>query len=323
MPLSPTQYIPIINAFIGHWAQVNLALGGTAATDLKLKGAYTLANLTADRDALQTRVTDVQSKSNTRQDAASARDIKKAALRERLAEFRSGVLYQLQSTAYARGLPTLPKTTAYEGRFLKTLDDMTTKWTAINALTGVPNFTAPLTLLGGYALAAFNTDLADLRAAFAAVTAANDALNVSIRTRDAAFAPLYARLKEYILAVKAKFAATSALVASLPKLTLAQNPTPKPAANVIAQWDNTAHRAVITFGPSPSAHVFKYELRYSPSNPYSAADEDVLDSLNGPPYTFTTDHALANSGDIARFRILCRNESGGAKGSRPFKITRP
>ena len=323
MPVSPTQYIPLINSILGHWAQVNLALGGAPATDLKLKGAYTLANLATDRDALQLKVTDCQAKLNARQDAASARDFSKAALRGRMTEFRNAVLYQLQGTAYTRGLPTLPNPTAYEGRFLKTFDDMATKWTAINALSGVLNFTAPLTLLSGYTLATFTTDFTGLRANFAAVTAANDALNVTIATRDTTFTPIYAHLKEYLLAVKAKFPATNSLVMSLPTLSLAGNPTPKPVTEIIVQWDAVSHVAIINFTPSTSANIAAYDLRYSPSNPYSAADETAILTNTPAVHAFTTNHALAASGDTARFRIVTLNVTSNEKGAKPFKITRP
>ena len=137
--LNPADYIPTVNTIIGNWQQVNIALGGTPATDLKLKGNYTLANLTADRDALQLKVTDVQSKTNLREDAASNRDTKKTILRGKMTEFRNAVAYQLQGTQYTAGLPTLPNIGAFEGRFLKVFDDMVTKWTTLNALTGIPN----------------------------------------------------------------------------------------------------------------------------------------------------------------------------------------
>ena len=323
MPVNPTQYIPLINTILGHWAQVNLALGGTTATDLKLKANYTLANLTTDRDALQLKVTDCQNKLNTRQDNASARDLAKTALRSRMTEFRNAVLYQLQGTAYTKGLPTLPHPAAYEGRFLKTFDDMATKWTTINALSGVPNFTAPLTLLSGYTLANFNTDLTALRANFAAVAAAGDAFNVAIATRDTTFTPIYAHLKEYILAVKARFPATNSLVTTLPTLSLAGNPTPRPVTDIIVQWDATNHVALIAFTPSTSANIAAYDLRYSPSNPYTASDETTI--LTNPPaaHTFQTNHALTATGDTARFRIVTTNNTASEKGAKPFKITRP
>ena len=203
-----------------------------------------------------------------------------------MTEFRNAVLYQLQSTAYTKGLPTLPPPAAYEGRFLKAFDDMATRWTAINALSGVPNFTAPLLLLSGYTLANFNTELTDLRAAFAAVTAASDALDVALATRDTIFTPIYAHLKEYILAVKAKFPATNSLVMTLPKLTLAGNHHAEarhPQWRVLQRMGSREihhyHVAIVKrFTPAsnlPPTSSPDDQMRYSPKQPpNSAADED-------------------------------------------------
>jgi len=79
--INPSDYIPVVNTIIGNWQQVNIALGNTLPTDLKLKGNYLIANLIADRDALQLKVTDVQSKTNLREDAAALRDTRKTNMR--------------------------------------------------------------------------------------------------------------------------------------------------------------------------------------------------------------------------------------------------
>lgn len=45
------------------------------------------------------------------------------------------------------------------------MDDMKSLWAKINA-AAIPGFTGPLTLVGGYAIATFLTDLAALKTAY-------------------------------------------------------------------------------------------------------------------------------------------------------------
>ena len=82
MPVTgPDSYIPTTNEVIAHWNQVNIALGGTAATDLKLSGNYAVANLVTDRTALQAANDAVESARNAFETAYGLRDNAKAILR--------------------------------------------------------------------------------------------------------------------------------------------------------------------------------------------------------------------------------------------------
>jgi hypothetical protein len=321
--MPPADYIPLINTIIGNWQQVNIALGGTPATELKLKGNYAIANLTADRDALQVRLSDVQTKLNLREDAAANREVKKTALRGRMTEFRNAVQYQLQGTQYTAGLPTLPAATSFEGRYLRSFDDMATKWTIINALAGVPNFTPPLLLLGGYPIATFNTDLTDLRAAFANVRNTSEALTIAIKTRDDSFKPIYARLKEYILAVKARFPANSPLVEALPRLTPKPSGTPKAVVQPIIAYDDVKKAAVVTFKASPTKSVTSYELRYSPDIPYKSENETTVATTDTTKLELETTEGLKAPGDEANYKVYAITDDGNAKGSKTLLVKRP
>jgi len=104
----PGSYIPTMDEFDSHWDEVNIALGGTPATDLKLKGGYTRAEFQVLRTTLQATVTLISGKENARQLAADDRDQKKAALKARMAQFRAAVGCYLQETPYEAALPLLP-----------------------------------------------------------------------------------------------------------------------------------------------------------------------------------------------------------------------
>ncbi|MBI5761002.1 MAG: hypothetical protein HZA46_20960 [Planctomycetales bacterium] len=58
MPISDVgSYAPTMDEFSAHRDDVNTALGGAPATDLKLQGGYTRAMFIADRDAIDAAMT--------------------------------------------------------------------------------------------------------------------------------------------------------------------------------------------------------------------------------------------------------------------------
>jgi hypothetical protein len=152
--------------FVAHWTEVNAALAPGA---LLLQGGFTLANFTTARTNIVTAIDAVTTADNSRQGDATDRDLAKAALRDRLTQFRAGVTSLLPRSRYAGQLPVQPPFRAIETTFLRPLVDMAGIWNEINTDT-IPGFTPPLKLSGAYTLAMFNTDLTALRAAYLSST---------------------------------------------------------------------------------------------------------------------------------------------------------
>jgi hypothetical protein len=179
----------------------------------------------ADRAALQAAITDLEDKENDRQIAASARDITKVELRDRLASFRGMLQGKLPGSPYLAATPTLPDRRANETKFLAPLDDMASLWAKIDADTATPGFTPPLLLAGGYDRATFIADLADLRMMFATLATAENGLKLARKQRDALLPPARARMVQYRKLVEATFGHTHPLTLALPSMSPAAGST--------------------------------------------------------------------------------------------------
>jgi hypothetical protein len=92
-------------------------------------------------------------------------------------------------------------------------------WTRIDAATGEPNFTPPLVLRNGVALAGFTTDLASLRTAFQGVTSAANDLKIARSQRDILLDPLRGRMVSYRQAVQVAYGDGHPFVTSLPDVS--------------------------------------------------------------------------------------------------------
>ena len=324
MPITgPNTYPPTMQEFIAHWTAVNASLG---ASPLLLKGAYSLANFTTDRTAIVNAIIALEPFNNTLQQAISDRDIKKAAIKPRIAQFRNAVRYFLQGTPYESALATQPPLETNEAKFLKPLDDMANLWATLNALpaTGagsIPGFTPPLLLFGGYTLAAFTTELAAMRTAFLAVTNANKNAEIARGKRDALLPNAKLRMTQYRRAILALYPPTDPFVQSLPALRDNSTATPTPVS-VSGEWNATLHKAVVTLTPSDNPKLDYYDVRVSPDDPYKAASESSIGHIAKTAATFEFTNGLTTTGAAVRARVYVVLTTGNEKGSATVKITR-
>ncbi len=322
MPLSSVgSYLPAAQEFLNHWAQVNLALGGAPATDLKLQGAYTLANLTSDRAALQAAITATEGSDNVRQTAATNRDLKKGAILPRIGQFRAGARFKLVGTGYVGALPRVPSFKGNQSLFLKPFDDMANLWLTINADTSVPGFTPPLLLPGGYTQANHATELAALRAAYIAVDNANETARLNRKKRDVLLPPIKKRLLQYRVAVLATFGPNDPLTLSVPLVTPPPGSTPQPV-NLSGVWNATTSKADLDWSASTNANLAHYSVRTAPV-PYHAADESVVGEVSAGALEFSTVAGLLAPGSVAQFKVYVVLTTGNEKGSNTVSVTHP
>ena len=324
MPLTgANSYPPTMQEVIAHWTPVNASLG---ATPLLLKSAYSLTNFTADRTAIVNAIIALEPFNNTLQQALSDRDIKKAAIKPRTAQFRNAVRYFLQATPYENALATQPQLDTNESKFLQPLDDMAALWATLNALpaTGagsIPGFTPPLVLFGAYNLAAFTTELATMRAAFLAVTNARKAAEIARGKRDILLAPAKARMLQYRRAILALYPPTDPFVTSLPVLSVNSTATPAPVS-VSGVWDSFNQVARLTIIPSDNPKLDHYDVRVSPDDPYKAASETTIGTIKKEDTTFEFTQGLTSTGSTVRARVYVVLTTGNEKGSATVKIVR-
>jgi len=264
----------------------------------------------------------IQGKLNDVEIARGNLEIQKAAILGRLGEFNRKVRGFLSHTAFATALPEVPPVTSSVPTIVDSLDDMATLWVKINAAT-IPGFTGPLSLLGGYLIATFNTDLTALKAASTTWQNAVQDVKLERERRNDLQDLVQPILRDYRAAIEGTFAPTDALVASLPRLTPEPGSTPDAVTANIA-WETVLQQAKISWSASGEANLSHFEIRFCAGPNYSSDNESVIGSVSSTEAReFLTDSGLTTPGSTASFKVYVVLTTGNEKGSNIVTITRP
>ena len=203
-----------LSRFIEHWSATDTAL---APKPLVLRGGYGMVQLTADRTTFEANQQRVTESENTTQTASALRQTLRKSLRERIRQFRAALLSDFAETEFARAAPTIPLQTAGDAAWSKALTDMADLWSRLNS-ADLDDFTAPLTLVGGYTVAQLTLDTQALTEASHTLKESEQASKNLRRTRDSHLKTVQAQLVRYRKAVQSRFPEDHALLASLPDL---------------------------------------------------------------------------------------------------------
>lgn len=321
MPITDIgSYVTTMQEFIEHWIDVNVFLSGTPTVELKLKGGYTLVAFTADRATLEADIVFIDT-DNTLELAMADRDLKKEAIRTPLSQFRGAVESQLTDTKYEAALPTLPPIGTDETAYLRPFDDIAILWGKINADKTIPVFTPPLLLAGGYTLANFTTELAAMRAAYAAVGAAEENLKLRRAERDKRMKEAVARMRQYRAAVVANLAPDNPLLAMVPDLWPSGS-EPQPVT-LAAVWNAATSKADLSWNASTDSALGVYSVRTSPRPTYDEATDTVVADLPPGTLILSTDAGLTTPGSTALFRVYVVRTTGAEAGSNVVSVSRP
>ena len=222
--VSPKAYLTTLDAFLGHWEDVDAAL---APTPLTLAG-FARADLQALRDETSQKVTEAVHAQNRREGLVFDRDQGRRALRARIVQLRRLVGGLMPDSPFAHNLPKTPLANAGLGAWARALDWTAGLWSDIESAPppGVP---VPLLVAGGYGLVDFLADSAALRSVLIGLVGADQDLSRAIAERDAAWKSAHSRLVQYRLAVSAYFPLSHPLVTSLPRLSAPYRRRVKPA----------------------------------------------------------------------------------------------
>ena len=319
MPISAIgSYAPTMQEFINHWTNVNATLG---ATPLTLRGGYTLANFTADRTAIINAINAVIAADNTAQTTAANLIIARNALLDRAIQFRKWVQGYLPGSAYAAALPVAPPIKAAESKFTDPLQDILNLWTTINAdatLTGIP---LPIALTGGYLLAAYTTDLTNLRAAFVSAKNADEQASFVRKQRDLLLKPAEQRIKQYREIIEARFFATQ-LEASLPALSPPPGATPDPV-EATGAWNPVNNRVRLQWTASANPSLLHYEIRGCTGTTYKVANEFTIATVASNLLLWEGTGGVPVSGAKCVYRVYVVLSTGNERGSNNIPLTRP
>jgi hypothetical protein len=319
MPFSgPGTYLETMDEFIGHWTDVNADLNPGAMT---MPGGYTLANLNTDRDACETKMTDLEGVVNTLEMHRSDRDLQELPLIADMKQLANYVRGQFPNTKYIGTIPAMPSLNAGAGVWQKAMRDSGELWDAIN-VDPPEGFTPPLILPNtttraqfGTKSTAHNLTLENFHNTFPRVERA-------IFERDEIYNRVAAELGKYRAAVLSLYGEESPFFLSVPRLYPLPGHTPDPVA-LTGFWDIDKEWAEFNWSTSADPDLQHYVLRRSGSNPYSTATEQHVATINAGILTFTTDEGLLTPGATMRFKLYVVLNTGNERGSNVVEITRP
>lgn len=322
MPLNGIgSYVPMMDEFSAHWEAVNTELGGTPATDMMLQGAYTRAMFLTHRADLDTAITRLVDLENAREIGVADRDQKKTVVIGRINQFRGMLRGLLPNTIYAPAAPLVPGISTAESKFLAPLDDMASLWGRINADATIPGFTPPL-LMGTVTRAAFEAELAAVRAAYAAVNEAEVDLDISRKRRDALLPTARERMVQYRELVPALLGPDHPLSLSLPVITPNPGSTPDPVT-LNGVWTDPPGYAALSFSESSDPNLDYYQLWVCSGSVWNAATATLVATLPIGQTSTTTLAGLENPGDTASYKVFTVLTTGNEAGSNVVTITRP
>ncbi|TXT19441.1 MAG: hypothetical protein FD138_4338, partial [Planctomycetota bacterium] len=258
---------------------------------------------------------------NGRETAVNSRDQKKTAILQKLNQFRGMLRGLLPQTIYPGAAPLVPQLGLAESKFLAPLDDMASLWGRIDADTTVAGFTPPL-LLGILTRAAFITELAGMRTAFAAVALAENDEGIGRKRRDALLPVIRERIVQYRELVAAVLGPTHPLTLSLPVMSPAPGSTPAPVV-LSGIWNPTTAQAEFNWPASDNPNLDEYEMRVSSGATYDGTTATVIGNIPAGTTTFATTAGVENPGDQASYKLFVKLTTGNEAGSNTVTITRP
>ena len=129
----------------------------------------------------------------------------------------------------------------------------------------------------GYALAGFQTDVAELRPQFKAVVDAENDARIGRKQRDALLGPLRDRFVTYRQGIEVEYGETHAFTTSLPDVYPQPGGTPSPVT-ASGSWDATGNEAVLSWNASSEPNLSEYKIRMSPGGTYDSGTASVIGS---------------------------------------------
>lgn len=318
--------------FLEHWTAADTLLG--AGNELVMPGeplgftsevsAETLDGLLND---LQVAVTGVQSKANGLTLARGELKAQQAALLDLFGQFADKVRGNLGGTKWVPPLPLAPTEGDAQSKFCDPMDDAADLWLRINAAQAL-GVGKVLELRDDVTQAIFSTKVGDMKEAWRVLRRAELDLKLARGERNTMMAKIYPVLKQYRVVLPTYFAAGSAIVASLPRLTPEPGSTPDPAV-VTFVWNGTTNKVDISAQVPVQLNMKRARLLYSPGTSWNEEDASVVESVSlvgvdlEDPVVFSTDFALSGPGSTALFRVVVENETGNEASSNVIEVTRP
>lgn len=323
MPITNhASYVPTMNLFLAHWAQVDLALSTAMTVKLPKDIAVNRTDFTAFRDSLQAQATSVIDCLNDQEIARGDIELRKAALLPLLNEFNGLLDGYYTGTPYLNARPKAPNVTDGQDKFLQPMRDVASLWGKLNAGAAPAGITLPLSLSSGMVVAGFQALVVGLETAFATEATKAQSVQLARATRDLTMDLAYQTMKVYRVVVPSRCTQNPQLVATLPALTPAGGHTPD-AVNASAVFE-APDKSKVVYDASTDAALAQYELRGNPGDNFDENDAiTIATNLPGAPREFLTNFSLTQPGTKVALKVYVVLTTGNEAGSAAMVVTRP
>ncbi|HEV7401940.1 MAG TPA: hypothetical protein VGO11_03405 [Chthoniobacteraceae bacterium] len=323
MPITNNaSYLPTMNAFIAHWAQVNDTLPTSVVTVNEDELAQSFAQFGNLRTTITTQAADVIDALNGQEIARGEIDLKKAQLLGWLNEFTGLLDAYWVGRAFLNARPLAPSLSMGEEKFTGPLRDVASLWTRLNAAAAPTGVTLPLALSDGTLQADFDTAVAALHQAYKDEAKAAQDVVLARARREKSKRSAYLTMKAYRLAVPARCKQFPELVETLPALTPSPGHTPDPVnASAVFQAPD---QAKVVYSASADAALDHYELRGNPGDAYNDDDAVTIESRQpGDAREFVTGFGLTQPGARVALKVYVVLNMGNEAGSATMLVARP
>lgn len=322
MPITNNaSYIPTMNQFLAHWAQVNTMLVTPLTVRTEKGQSIDRAGFQNLRNSIQDLANGVVDKLNDQEIARGEINLQKAVLLALLNQFNGMLDAYWADTPFMNARPLAPGITDGQEKFLAPMRDMATLWPKLDAAPAPAGVVLPLTI-GGKTAADALTMLGALQNAYAAEAEAEQNVSLARATRERAKAEAYAFMKAYRVAVPTRCAGFPDLLNTLPALTPSGGHTPDPVnASAVFQAPD---QSKVVYEASTDAELDHYELRGNPGTVYNDDDAvTIATHAPGDAREFLTGFGLTQPGTAVALKVYVVLTTGNEAGSAPMVVARP
>ncbi len=315
-------YIPTMNEFLAHWAQVNAAITPELTVPAPDGTGVTFSGFSDLRDSLLAQFQNVIGYLNDKEIARGSIRLQKAKMLAHFNEFNAMLDGYWSATAFINARPYAPSASDGAETFLTPMRDALSLWEKINVAPAPAGVILPLALSDGTNVAVFATEISELQAAYVAEANANQDAVLARSQRDGIMANAKAVMVAYRKIVPARCAQFPALVDTLPAVTPPPGHTPAPVnASAVFQAPD---QAKIVYDASPEATLARYELRGNPGEEYDEDDAVTL-ATHSPTAAreFLTGFGLTQPGTQASYKVFVILATGNEAGSATMTVERP
>lgn len=323
MPLhNNASFIPTMNAFLAHWAQVDAAIAPDLVVGVPNEPPITRLSFTALRTTLQNRNVAVIGFLNDKEIARGEIEIQKARLLAHFHEFNGLLEGYWAGTSFINARAYAPQISDGQENFLKPMHDVVSLWEKLNLATAPNGMVLPLVLADSTVIDDFAAEIAALQEFYIAEAVANQNVLLARSDRDETKALVRAVLVTYRKVVPSRCSQFPTLIDTLPTVTPPPGHTPD-AVNASAVFQ-APDQAKVVYAESAEATLDHYELRGNPGVEYDEEDAVVIASrLPAEPREFLTDFALNQPGTRAAFKVYVVLTTGNEAGSAAMVVARP